>query len=143
MAFMAGILSHIEEMTAFLNTRDESYRRLGEKKAPIYITWSPQNRSQLIQLPETTPSRRHMKLRSPDSLCNPYIAYALLIYAGMDGILNNMDPGEPTNMDLLAADPSLRYNFQKLPATLKDAKYRARNSEFIKNILGEDYLKLL
>lgn len=143
MPFMAGVLNHIEELTAFLNPTEESYKRFGEKKAPIYITWSPENRRQLIMVPKTTPERRYMKLRSPDSGMNPYIAYALLIYAGMDGIENNMDPGEPTNMDLLAADSSLEFHFKKLPLTLKDAVYRAKNSEFLKKYLGQDYLDLI
>ena len=140
-SFTAGILRHIEELTFFLNPTDESYKRLGENKAPIYITWSPENRSQLIQIPHTSEARRHMKLRSPDSDANPYIAYALLIYAGLDGIKRNLELGEPTNMNLLAADPSLRYNFKKLPSNLKDAKYRAKNSVFVKQILGEAYIE--
>ncbi len=143
MPFMAGIITHIEELTAFLNPTEESYKRFGEKKAPIYITWSPENRRQLIMVPETTPERRYMKLRSPDSGMNPYIAYALLIYAGMDGIENNLQPGEPTNMDLLAADANLEHDFKKLPLTLKDAVYRAKNSEFLKKYLGQDYLDLI
>lgn len=143
MPFMAGVINHIEELTAFLNPTEESYKRFGEKKAPIYITWSPENRQQLIMVPETTPERRYMKLRSPDSGMNPYIAYALLIYAGMDGIQNHLDPGEPTNMDLLAADSKLEHNFKKLPLTLKDAIYRAKSSEFLKKYLGQDYLDLI
>lgn len=140
-AFMAGVLAHIEEMTAFLNPTEQSYRRLGEKKAPIYISWSPENRFQLIQIPATSPARRHMKLRSPDSMCNPYIAYALLIYAGMDGILRNLDPGEPVNLDLQDADSSLPQNIRKLPDTLKDAQELAQNSSFIHNILSDDYFR--
>lgn len=142
-SFMAGVLRHIEEITAFLNPTDESYKRLGENKAPIYETWSPENRSQLIMTPETSEERKHMELRSPDSGANPYIAYALLIYAGLDGVIRELDPGEPTNMDLLAEDPALRYNFKKLPMKRKDAVYRAKNSIFVKNILGEAYLKMI
>lgn len=143
MSFMAGILSHIEELTAFLNPTEESYHRFGEKKAPIYITWSPENRRQLIMVPATTPERRHMKLRSPDSGMNPYIAYALLIYAGMDGIKNNMDPGEPTNMNLSVEDTYPGKDYKKLPLTLKDAVACAKNSTFIRDILGDNYLDLI
>ncbi|MBQ9067172.1 MAG: glutamine synthetase [Clostridia bacterium] len=141
--FMAGVLTHIEEITAFLNPTEDSYRRLGEKKAPIYITWSPENRSQLIMVPETTAVRRHMKLRSPDSGANPYLAYALLIYAGVDGINNHMDPGEPTNMDLLAQEPDQLHEFQKLPLSLTDAVYKAKNSEFVRSVLGTEFLTLI
>jgi len=140
-AFMAGIIKHIEEITFFLNPTEESYRRFGEKKAPIYITWSSENRNQLIMIPECSKDRRHLKLRSPDSGSNPYIAYALLIYAGLDGVRNNMDPGEPTNLDL-ADGKADRADLKKLPLTLDAARDKALNSAFVRDILGDDYLKL-
>lgn len=140
-AFMAGIIKHIEEITFFLNPTEESYRRFGEKKAPIYITWSSENRNQLIMIPECSKGRRHLKLRSPDSGSNPYIAYALLIYAGLDGVRNNMDPGEPTNLDL-ADGKADRTDLKKLPLTLEAARDKALNSAFVRDILGDDYLKL-
>lgn len=141
-SFMAGVIKHIEEITFFLNPTEESYKRFGEKKAPIYITWSAENRSQLIQIPDCPKDRRHLKLRSPDSGANPYIAYALLIYAGLDGVLNRLDPGEPTNLDLLAQNETLRENFQKLPLSLEEARSIALSSDFVKDILGEEYLRL-
>ena len=139
MPFMAGVLKHIKEMTFFLNPVEESYQRFGEKRAPIYITWSPENRSQLIMVPEVSESRRHMKLRSPDACTNPYLAFALLIYAGLDGIDKNLDPGEPTNMDLLSQDAGMKREFNKLPLSLKEARYEAQESDFIASIVGEDY----
>ena len=138
-AFMAGIIKHIEEITFFLNPTEQSYRRFGEKKAPVYITWSSENRNQLIMIPECSKDRRHLKLRSPDSGSNPYIAYALLIYAGLDGVRNNMDPGEPTNLDLAGKDHS---ELRKLPLSLEEARSKALGSAFVKGILGEDHLKL-
>ena len=139
-AFMAGILRHIEEITFFLNPTEESYRRFGEKKAPVYISWSSESRNQLIMIPECSQERRHLKLRSPDSGSNPYIAYALLIYAGLDGVLNEMDPGEPTNLDL--ADSSSHTGLKKLPLSLDAARDKALNSAFVRGILGDEYLKL-
>lgn len=139
-AFMAGILKHIEEITFFLNPTEESYRRFGEKKAPVYISWSSESRNQLIMIPECSQERRHLKLRSPDSGSNPYIAYALLIYAGLDGVLNEMDPGEPTNLDL--ADSSSHTGLKKLPLSLDAARDKALNSAFVRGILGDEYLKL-
>ena len=138
-AFMAGIIKHIEEITFFLNPTEQSYRRFGEKKAPVYITWSSENRNQLIMIPECSKDRRHLKLRSPDSGSNPYIAYALLIYAGLDGVRNNMDPGEPTNLDLAGKDHS---ELRKLPLSPEEARSKALGSAFVQGILGEDYLKL-
>ncbi|MBQ5685444.1 MAG: glutamine synthetase [Clostridia bacterium] len=140
-AFMAGIIQHIEEITFFLNPTEESYRRFGEKKAPVYITWSSENRNQLIMIPECSKDRRHLKLRSPDSGSNPYIAYALLIYAGLDGVRNDMDPGEPTNLDL-ADGREHRSDLRKLPLTLDAARDKALNSAFVRSILGDEYLKL-
>lgn len=138
-AFLAGILKHIEEITFFLNPTAESYRRFGEKKAPVYITWSTEAGSQLIQIPECPDDRRHLKLRSPDSGANPYIAYALLIYAGLDGVLNDLDPGEPTSLAALKAD---RDSLKTLPKSLEAAKKLAVESDFVRGILGEEYLKL-
>lgn len=138
-SFMAGIIKHIEEITFFLNPTEQSYRRFGEKKAPVYITWSSENRNQLIMIPECSKNRRHLKLRSPDSGSNPYIAYALLIYAGLDGVRNNMDPGEPTNLDLAGKDHS---ELRKLPLSLEETRSKALGSAFVQGILGEDYLKL-
>ena len=66
-----------------MNPDEQSYRRLGEKKAPKYISWSPENRSQLIRIPAAKGEYRRIELRSPDPLANPYIAYAGLIYAGL------------------------------------------------------------
>ena len=139
-SFMAGILAHIEEITFFLNPTEESYRRFGENKAPVYISWSSENRDQLIQIPDCSAERRHMKLRSPDSGSNPYIAYALLIYAGLDGVLNRMEPEEPTDLDLASGCSD---NLKTLPLTLENAREKALGSEFVKHILGEEYLKLI
>ena len=97
MPFMAGILNRIEEMTAFLNPSKHSYKRLGKDKAPSYISWSYQNRNQLIRIPATHSTNR-MELRSPDCSCNIYLAYALLIYAGLEGIEKNMVPDPCTDI---------------------------------------------
>ncbi|NLH01358.1 MAG: glutamine synthetase, partial [Clostridiales bacterium] len=78
--FMAGIMEHIAEMTIFLNPTSQSYLRLGSHKAPQYISWSPENRSQLIRIPAAAEGRSRIELRSPDANANPYIAYARLIY---------------------------------------------------------------
>lgn len=141
--FMAGVLDHIEEITAFMNPTEDSYKRFGEKLAPLYITWSSGNHSQLIKVPETESERRHIKLRSPDSGANPYIAFALLIYAGIDGIKRKLDVGEPTNEELSRFDSDTQKTYKKLPLTLMEATLKAKSSEFVKNILGEEYLSLI
>ncbi|MBO7690115.1 MAG: glutamine synthetase [Clostridia bacterium] len=141
-SFMAGVLQHIEELTFFLNPTEESYKRFGEKKAPIYVTWSSENRDQLILIPDCPESRRHMKLRSPDSGANPYIAYALLIYAGVDGIRNDLKPAAPVNFDPAHDNDAVLSGLKKLPLSLTEARQLALNSTFVRDILGEDYLKL-
>lgn len=134
-AFLAGILAHIREITYFLNPTDGSYRRLGEKKAPRYVTWSPQNRSQLIRIPAAEGEYKRIELRSPDPTANPYLAYALLIYAGMDGIEKKMTAPAPVNENLYTAGTDITGNLETLPRNLQEAKALAQSSEFVKNVL--------
>ena len=139
--FMAGILSHIREMTAFLNPCEASYRRLGEKKAPRFVTWSPGNRSQLIRIPAAQGQYRRMELRSPDPTVNPYLAYALIIFAGLDGVKRKLLPPEPMNINLYTADPSVTGTLEVLPGSLSEAKRIAGESDFIRSVLPEEMLK--
>mgnify|MGYP000672945534 FL=1 len=135
-AFMAGILAHIKEMTAFLNPTEDSYKRLGEKKAPKYITWSPENRSQLIRIPAAKGEYRRIELRSPDPTANPYIAYALLITAGLDGIERELIAPEAVNVNLYKADSSVTEPFDRLPASLDEAIAVAESSDFVRGVIG-------
>lgn len=135
-AFMAGILAHIKEMTAFLNPTEDSYKRLGEKKAPKYITWSPENRSQLIRIPAAKGEYRRIELRSPDPTANPYIAYALLITAGLDGIERELTAPKAVNVNLYKADSSVTEPFDRLPASLDEAIAVAEGSDFVRGVIG-------
>lgn len=135
-AFMAGILAHIKEMTAFLNPTEDSYKRLGEKKAPKYITWSPENRSQLIRIPAAKGEYRRIELRSPDPTANPYIAYALLIMAGLDGIERELTAPEAVNVNLYKADSSVTEPLDRLPASLDEAIAVAEGSDFVRGVIG-------
>lgn len=135
-AFMAGILAHIKEMTAFLNPTEDSYKRLGEKKAPKYITWSPENRSQLIRIPAAKGEYRRIELRSPDPTANPYIAYALLIMAGLDGIERELTAPEAVNVNLYKADSSVIEPLDRLPASLDEAIAVAEGSDFVRGVIG-------
>lgn len=141
--FIAGIMAHIKEMTAFLNPCENSYKRLGEKKAPKYITWSRENRSQLIRIPAATGEYKRIELRSPDPTVNPYLAFALLIYAGVDGILTKKKLRNSTDINLYTADKSVTKNLDVLPQTLKEAVESAKNSEFISKVLPKELVKLL
>ncbi|MGN0196878.1 MAG: glutamine synthetase family protein [Candidatus Gastranaerophilaceae bacterium] len=141
--FIAGIMAHIKEMTAFLNPCENSYKRLGEKKAPKYNTWSRENRSQLIRIPAATGEYKRIELRSPDPTVNPYLAFALLIYAGVDGILTKKKLRNSTDINLYTADKSVTKNLDVLPQTLKEAVEAAKNSEFISKVLPKELVKLL
>lgn len=139
-AFMAGILTHMEEITLFLNPTEESYRRLGEKKAPKYITWSPENRSQLIRIPAAKGEYQRIELRSPDPTANPYVAFALLLYAGLDGIQRGLSCGEPCNVNLFLADASVTDGLKALPASREEAFAKAKESAFVASVLPANYL---
>lgn len=128
---IAGILSHIADMTAFLNTTPASYQRFGSYKAPRYISWSSENRSQLIRIPAAEGEYRRAELRSPDPICNPYIAYTLLIYAGLDGIRRRAELPASADINFYTASEDIRSQYKTLPATLADAKAAAKTSEFI------------
>ena len=141
-SFMAGILKHIREITLFMNPCVNSYMRLGERKAPKYITWSPENRSQLIRVPAATGKYRRIELRSPDPMANPYIAFALLIHAGLDGINNKLKADEPVNIDLFTADKSITGKLEQLPASLAEAVDLAKNSAFVNSILPREFVEL-
>ena len=139
--FMAGIMTHIGEMTAFLNPVEESYHRLGEKKAPKYITWSKENRSQLIRIPAAKGEFKRIELRSPDPEANPYIAYTLLIHAGLDGIKRNLTLPEAMDIDLFNASEEVLKDLTSLPQSLEEAWEKAVTSEFIREILPSNYLQ--
>ncbi|MDO4460285.1 MAG: glutamine synthetase family protein [Clostridia bacterium] len=138
-AFMAGVLKHIREITFILNPTDNSYLRLGEKKAPKYVTWSPENRSQLVRIPAASGEYRRMEVRSADPKANPYLAFAGLIYAGLDGIRSNLTPPEAMNVNLFTADESVTSELEKLPETLEEALEIAKNSNFVKSFLPDAF----
>lgn len=142
-AFMAGILAHIRDLTAFLNPSEASYSRFGKCKAPKFVTWSHENRSQLIRIPAAKGEYRRIELRSPDPSANPYLAYALLIWAGLDGIEKDMCPAPAVNLNLLAAPESETREFDTLPGSLEEAVALANGSALVRRVLGEDAASFL
>lgn len=139
--FMAGILSHIKEMTAFLNTMNQSYERLGAFEAPKYVSWSRQNRSQLIRVPAAKGDSSRIELRSPDPCCNQYIALALIIAAGLDGIENKTKLPPAVDLDLYRANAEDVKDLDKLPSSLDEALSFAESSDFVKSVISELTLK--
>ena len=136
-SFIAGILARAGELTAFLNPLTNSYHRFGEFEAQKYITWSHQNRSPLISIPSATGELSRMELRSPDAGMNPYLALALLIHAGMDGIDSGLALPEPCNENLFTARAEVMRKYRSLPGTLRDAVELANGSAFLREHLPE------
>ena len=132
---LAGVLAHVEAMTAFLNPTEESYSRFGSWKAPGYLSWSAENRSQLIRVPAAVGEYRRAELRSPDPLCNPYLAFVLLIRAGMEGVAHNMQLPPAADLNLYTAPEEIRTRYRRLPETWAEAKAAAAASDFIKEHL--------
>ena len=119
-------------MTLFLNPSRDSYARLGRDKAPLYISWAEENRSQLLRIPAAVGQYRRVELRSPDSSANPYLAFALLIHAALEGLEKGLALPEPARLDLLSADQETLNGFQRLPISLEEAAKAAKSSDFIR-----------
>lgn len=139
---IAGVLDKIEDMTAFLNPVAESYERLGNNKAPRFISWSSENRSQLVRIPAAIGEYRRAELRSPDPAVNPYIAFALLIYSGLYGIKNQLDLPVVADFNLYTADEETLSKFKTLPMSHAEARELAFNSDFIKQHIPEKILRI-
>ena len=137
---MAGILNYVADMTLFLNPSERSYHRLGSYKAPKYISWSSDNRSQLIRIPAADGEYRRVELRSPDCTANPYIAFALLIWAGLDGIRRKLPLPEKSNVNLFTAAQQDLSSLQILPLSLTTATRKAADSEFLKEHLPQSLI---
>ena len=129
---IAGVLDKVVEMTAFLNPTKASYQRFGTHKAPGYVSWSSENRSQLVRIPAAVGEYRRAELRSPDPLANPYLAFALMIYAALSGLESRQPLPEAANINLYKADAQTLSRFRKLPETLNAACSIAAESDFIK-----------
>lgn len=132
-SFLAGILRRVREITVFLNPLTNSYARLGRNEAPAYIAWSRQNHAQSVRLPAPGGDSPCLELRSPDPLCNPYLAFTLLISAGMEGLEENLPL-------CLPSDPAIypeKGGIDRLPENLNEAVRLALNSVFLRRTLPE------
>ena len=139
---IAGVLNRVCEMTAFLNPTENSYARFGENKAPSYVSWSRENRSQLVRIPATHESSVRAELRSPDPTANPYIAFALVIYAALEGLRNKTALMPAADINFFRADEETLKHFKKIPQSLKEACSIAANSDFIKSHIPKKVLEI-
>ena len=139
---IAGVLDRAIPTTVFLDPVEDSYKRLGQRKAPRYVSWSAENRSQLVRIPAASKEFRRAELRSPDPTANPYIAFALLIWAGLDGIQKQTELPKPVDINLFKADAEAVSGLEKLPETLAEAKAIAKNDCFIKAHIPAEILDI-
>lgn len=138
-SFVAGILHYAADITVFGNPLANSYVRLGEFAAPRYITWSHKNRAPFIIIPLTDQSRcSRMKIRSLDGCMNPYIVFALLIHAGLDGIAQHLELPAACDDNLFTASPEIQNRCAALPESLLAALLAAKNSAFIQRNLPRE-----
>lgn len=133
---IAGILDNIYDTTVFFNSTEKSYERFGGSKAPRYISWSSENRSSLIRIPPASAEHHYAQLRSPDPLANPYLAFAILIYAGLEGIKKDLELTTPANINFSHADRNVLSGYKTLPLSLDEAKQAALNSEFVRKVIS-------
>lgn len=141
--YIAGLLTHIKEITLVLNQWVNSYKRLVPGyEAPVYISWARRNRSALIRIPMYKPGKEkatRIELRSPDPACNPYLAFACMLRAGLEGIKKGYSLPEPIEKDIfhMTEEERKSLGIDSLPGDLGEAISYAEKSDLLKNTLGE------
>ncbi|MEM2897614.1 MAG: type I glutamate--ammonia ligase [Candidatus Bathyarchaeia archaeon] len=141
--FIGGVLAHSKALSAIVASTVNSYKRLTPGyEAPAYITWSRRNRSSLIRVPEYFLRREEsvrIELRSPDPLCNPYLAFSAIINTGVDGIKNKIEPPIPIEKDIfhLSENERRELGIEPLPESLGEAIEELENDDVIKEALGD------
>jgi glutamine synthetase len=140
--FCAGLMKHAREITSVTNQWVNSYKRLVPSyEAPTYVTWSEVNRSDLIRIPSFMPGRemsRRIEYRSPDPACNPYLAFSVMLAAGLEGIKNKYQLPESSGQNVNDMSPEERYSrgIEPLPSNLYEAIQVTESSSLVKKALG-------
>jgi len=141
--FIAGLLKHAPEITAVTNQWVNSYKRLVPGyEAPVYLSWARRNRSDLIRVPEYRPGREkatRVEYRSPDPACNPYLAFSVMLAAGLEGIEKGYEAPAPIeeNVYEMSAEERQRRGIGTLPASLLEAITLTEQSELVRKALGD------
>ena len=138
--FIGGIMKHIAAITAIANPLVNSYKRLVPGyEAPVYIAWSMRNRSPLIRIPAQTGTTQRIELRSPDSATNPYLAIAVCLAAGLDGIRNQIEPPASVegNISAMSEEEREKAGIKYLPTSLAEAIDGLEQDVLIREVLGE------
>ena len=142
--FIGGLLKHAKGFTAITNPLVNSYKRLTPGyEAPVYIAWSERNRSPLVRVPAARGEGARAELRSPDPSCNPYLAFAVMLKAGIDGIKNKIDPGEPVSQNIytMSKEEKKSLGIENLPSTLNEALLELDKDEVVKSALTDHILR--
>jgi glutamine synthetase len=122
--YIGGVLKHARSLAAICNPTTNSYKRLVPGfEAPVNLAYSSRNRSAAIRIPMYSPSpkAKRIEFRSPDPSCNPYLAFAAMLMAGLDGIENRIDPGDPLDKDIYGLSPEELKDVPKMPGSLEEA----------------------
>ena len=139
--FIGGLMKHMKAITCITNPTVNSYKRfVPGYEAPVYMGWSSRTRGPLIRVPSGRGENTRIELRSPDATANPYLALAVLLMAGLDGIENKIMPPEciDENIQKMTQEQRERLGVQELPGSLKDAVEELEKDELIQSVLGED-----
>ena len=142
-SYIAGILAHAPEITAITNQWVNSYKRLVPGyEAPVYVSWARRNRSAMIRVPMYKPGKEkatRIEFRSPDPACNPYLAYAVMLGAGLEGIEKKYPLAEPVEIDIyhMTAAEREKMGIKSLPGSLYEAIEEVEKSEVVKEALGD------
>ena len=142
-SFIAGLLTHAKEITAVTNQWVNSYKRLVPGyEAPIYVSWARVSGSALIRIPSlnnTHPWSSRLEYRAPDPACNPYLAFSVMLAAGLDGVKNKMQPPPAADRNIEDIDKETQKNMQisTLPGSLHEAIQSAKESELLRRTLGD------
>ncbi len=138
--YIAGLLKHAQAIAAVTNPTVNSYKRLVPGyEAPVYLAWSAANRSALVRIPAKRGPSTRVELRNPDPACNPYLAIAVALAAGLDGIKHKLQPPAETTANIYHMDAGQRAaaGIASLPASLKEAIDEAKNSDLVRETLGD------
>jgi len=142
--FTAGILKHVKDFSAVTNPLVNSYKRIVPGyEAPVYIAWSQSNRSALIRIPASRGQSTRVELRSPDPSCNPYLSFAVMLEAGLEGIANKLEPPKEVNENIykLELHTLEERDINALPGSLDEALVYMEKSSLVKSALGDHIYK--
>ncbi|NLW70918.1 MAG: glutamine synthetase, partial [Eubacteriaceae bacterium] len=138
--YIAGLMSHVKAITAITNPTVNSYKRIvPEYEAPVHIAWSHHNRSPLIRVPSKRGKSTRIEMRSPDPSTNPYLALAVSLVAGLDGIRNKLTPPAPVDANLYRLTDEQRnaLNIDHLPRTLTESLNALKHDSLLLELLGD------